>query len=458
MRNDESQSERYLKEGWYGLRNRDASEKDISDEERDKKENELFSGPVWSAFDKNKLGRHALKMALIKMRNQHIKRSIPELVSDIQRKLDICLSGIEKLGQPRKTNQAQFTIVNRIATSYSKRAMGAIDGHYEGLSDDEQFARKQVRDDLDAFQTRMGLSGRYKDFTTSADDAEVIASCASEHEWATKLLKDPTYSWVRSAIHKYRGKEDAGEVNLIVKAQLWQQQISSWKAISSQALDTVERTVDDVNASLFKKACPDDKLRIKIQGWLHDDFQKAVKDAREELQRLLENESAGYLFSLHPLVAVRKQQARDARIQAILNESILKNPEAGHPQVGQIPLKVGIIPSNMVVSSILNENPELAAVLNTHDSLAAYYDVALYRFIDNFALQVVERHLLGPRGPLRLFTSDYVSERLYGEQNATELNNLAGEDPEVAAKRASLEAERASLEASKDRVQAFKFL
>jgi hypothetical protein len=440
------------------LRNRDASEKDISDEERDKRENELFSGPVWSTFDKNKLGRHALKIALIKMRNRHIKQSIPKLISDIQLKLDICLAEIEKLGQPRTTNQAQFTIVNRIAASYSTSASGAIDGHYESLSDDEQFARRRVRENLEAFKTRMSVEGKQKHFNTNEDDAKLIASCSTAYDWAAKLLADPTYAWVRSAIQRYRGNEDPGEVNSIVKTQLWKQQVASWKSIASQALGDIERTVDEVNTSLFEKACADDKLRIKIQTWLHDDFQRAVQGARDELHRLVESERDGILFTLHPMNSSRKHEAQAARIRAILHESIVKNPEAALPQAGPIPLKTGTVPPNMIVDSLLKDNPELVAVLNTHDSLAAYYDVALYRFIDNFALQVVERHLLGPRGPLRLFTSEYVSERLYGEQNAAELYNLAGEDPDVAATRAKLEAERASLEASKNRVQAFKLL
>lgn len=440
------------------MRNRDASERDITDEERDKKENELFSGPVWNAFDKTKLGRHSLKMALIRMRNRHIKRSIPELISEIQSKLDICLEQITQLGQPRTTNQAQFTIVNKIATTYSKIAGSAVDGHYEGISDSKQFARQRVLSDLKAFKDLMEISGGSMHFTTSVEDAELIESCKHENEWADALLADPTYSWVRSAISKYRGKEDAGEVNLIVKSQLWREQISGWEAIAFRALDDVERTIEEVNASLFEKECPDRVLRIRLQTWLHDDFQRAIKNARTELGLLLAGETAGYLFSLQPMMAARRQQANEARIRAILDVQITQNPAAAYLQAGEDPLKVGKVPSNMIVSSILTSNPELIAVLKTHDLLAAYYDVAIYRFIDNVALQVVERHLLGPRGPLRLFTSDYVTEKLYGEENAAALNDLAGEDPDVAAKRAKLEAERASLEASKKRVQAFKLL
>lgn len=458
LRNDNSQSERYLEEGWYGLRNRDASEKDITDEERDKKENELFAGPVWNAFDKSKLGRHALRAALIRMRNRHIKQSIPELISEIQSKLNACLGQIEQLGQPRTTNQAQFTIVNKIATTYSTIARGAVEGYYEGISDSKQFARQRIRAELKSFKDEMDASGKTRPFNTSDQDAKLVAPCTTDNEWARALLLDPTYSWVRSAIQEYRGKEDAGEVNPIVKSQLWREQTSGWKMIAFNALERAERTIDEVNVSLFEKICPDVRLRVKLQSWLYDDFQEAIRDARAELKGLLESETAGYLYSFHPVMEFMKHQNRQSRIRAILQVQIVKDPETPTHRAGNVPLKVGTITSEVLVSSILTNDAELVAVLNTHDSLAAYYDVAMYRFIDNFALQVVERHLLGPRGPLRLFNSDYVIERLYGEQNAAALNELAGEDPDVAAKRVKLEAERASLEASKKRVQAFKLL
>ena len=117
-----------------------------------------------------------------------------------------------------------------------------------------------------------------------------------------------------------------------------------------------------------------------------------------------------------------------------------------------------IISAHFLVNSLIYQNPELVGVLNTHDSLAAYYDVALYRFIDNFALQVVERHLLGPEGPLRLFDSQYVTKRLYGEENRAVLEELAAEEPAVAARREKLGLERRSLEESRKRVQGIRML
>jgi hypothetical protein len=391
------------------------------------------------------------------MRNRHVKQSISGILGAIQVKLDECNQKIDRLGEPRTDNQAQFTLVNRVAARYSAMAEGALNGHYEILSDEKLFARKLIRDDLEAFQKAMATRGLKVPFSTSVMDAELLID-AGEDQYAEKFMLSPIYKWISSAIRDYRGKEDIGEVNPEVKGQLWKKQTASWQGIASQALDNVEKTIDSVNAVLFQEACPDGRLRPRLQIWLQDEFRKTSAQARVELQHLIDNELHAHLFTLHPNKKAKQNEYHSKRV-AILTARLQKTILAWNgPQALSGETDVKPITSEMIVSSVIYKTPLLAGVFNTHDSLAAYYDVALYRFIDNFALQVVERHLLGPSGPLRLFNPQYVAEKLYGPKNAKALSNLADEDPETAQERAKLEAQRASLEDGKIRVQNFKVL
>lgn len=452
IRND-PKSKHYLREGWYGLRNRQASELEISDEERDKNEKSFFSGQEWASLDPNKLGRHHLKKALIQMRNRHVKQSIPGILGAIQVKLDECNQKIDRLGEPRTDNQAQFTLVNRVAARYSAMAEGALNGHYEILSDEKLFARKLIRDDLEAFQEAMATGGLKVPFSTSDMDTELLVG-ATPDQYDERFMSSPIYAWISSAIKDYRGKEEIGEVNPEVKDQLWKKQTASWQGIASQALDNVEKTIDSVNAVLFQEACPDGRLRPRLQIWLQDGFRKISAQARVELQHLIENELHAHLFTLHPQKKAKQNDFHSSRVSRLTERlNALNGPQA---QPGET--KVKPFTSENIVSSHIYQTPALVGVFNTHDSLAAYYDVALCRFIDNFALQVVERHLLGPSGPLRLFNPQYVAEKLYGPKNAKALSDLADEDPETAQERAKLEAQRASLEDGKIRVQNFKVL
>lgn len=390
------------------------------------------------------------------MRNKHVKRSIPGLLSEIQTKLDLCVTRIAQLGPQRTSNQAQFVLVNQIATRYSKMAEGALDGRYEVVNDEKLFARRLIRSDLKAFHDAMNEGGLKVPFRRSEDDA-AIASGTRVDEWAAKFMSVPTYSWIQEAIESYRAKEDADEVNLPVKTLLWKRQTVSWKDISKSALQKVQETVDSVNAGIFEAACPDKDLRMKLHHWLQEDFAKASRDAKEELQRLLNNEEDASLYTLNPQRHERKQWYQDSRIRAITEMLKTSNPQLYQPLATDPPARVNIS-ADLVIKSILSDNAGLVGILNTHDSLAAYYDIAMHRFVDNFALQVVERHLLGPSGPLRLFTSNYVTCKLYGDEHAVELGELAGEDPSVSERRLELGRERDSLLASLNRVQNFKVL
>jgi hypothetical protein len=441
----------YLKEGWFGLRNRNASETDISDDARDKLEAEFFTGSEWSPH-KERLGRHQLKNALIKMRNRHVKRSIPEMMSEIQVKLDACVSRINQLGEPRTTNQAQFTLVNRIATKYSEMAQGALNGNYKNLKDDTMFARKLIKDDLEAFQMAMARDGLKEQWSTGDSDASITTS--ESEQWPERFKGIPIYNWIDSAIRRNRGKEDVGEINPMVKSQLWKEQTISWKQISEEMLSKVEHTVESVSRALLECACPDPYLRLKLQTWLREDLE-AFDKARDELHLILMNEQEADLFTLHPIKQERKQAYHDKRVNAITEKLKVLNPNIDVCGPSE-PSKLNPVSTKWIVNSIIYKNPELSGILSTHDSLAAYYDIALYRFIDNFALQVVERHLLGRRGPLRLFNSDYVTQKLYGKQNEEKLNELAGEEVVIAQERMELDAKRESLEESKKRVQSFK--
>jgi hypothetical protein len=63
----------------------------------------------------------------------------------------------------------------------------------------------------------------------------------------------------------------------------------------------------------------------------------------------------------------------------------------------------------------------------------AYWRIVLPRFIDNVIIQVVERHLLGRKGPLRLFNRHWINHL-----SDDELKDLVGEDEVTVNKRKAI--------------------
>lgn len=78
-------------------------------------------------------------------------------------------------------------------------------------------------------------------------------------------------------------------------------------------------------------------------------------------------------------------------------------------------------------------------IFHVRKRLELYYMIANNRFIDNVAMQVIERHGLGPKCPLLAFDTDF-SSNLSDE----DLERIAGEDESVTRMRERLNKDRSS--------------
>jgi hypothetical protein len=75
------------------------------------------------------------------------------------------------------------------------------------------------------------------------------------------------------------------------------------------------------------------------------------------------------------------------------------------------------------MTSVAHLSNEASAIYDIHDSLKAYYKVALKRFIDNVCQQVIERNFLGPDGPVNIFKPEFV-----GNLADSDLASITAED------------------------------
>jgi hypothetical protein len=174
----------------------------------------------------------------------------------------------------------------------------------------------------------------------------------------------------------------------------------------------------------FEKACPEDNLRANTQRWLAEDLQKAAQIARDELHRIVSDEST-IMWTLSPQRLGHVQELHDNRIKD-MSEKLLEM--TGGYDAAAIEAKI---------KRWLANHPDMIAIFETHDDLVAYYEVAMTRFIDNVGLQVIERILLGRKGPLMIFTPGHVVRTLGRDEE--QLRRLAGESEDKIARRKDLE-------------------
>lgn len=119
-----------LKLGWHVLRNRDERDEGSSHDARDKKEAEFFQSGAWSRVYSKDKGIDELRKKLSKVLVSHIKRSLPSLISDIEKHLAQKREVLARLGKPRCNPSDLRTYMHDIASAFQGLVQDAVRGDY----------------------------------------------------------------------------------------------------------------------------------------------------------------------------------------------------------------------------------------------------------------------------------------------------------------------------------------
>ncbi|KAI9647787.1 hypothetical protein NHQ30_004175 [Ciborinia camelliae] len=433
IRNDESDAgfDRCLSYGWFGLRNLSPAERRAHGDQsvRDEKEEALFSQKPWTDLERpEKLGIKNLKAALTRMHNDHVTRSIPELIPEIQARLNKVKNRIEGLGSPRTTPESQINCLVKLATKYYSYAADAIDGNNDRLPCycKEVKIRRIFRDELEDFRDRM-----HSDYQERFNCTRPAFGLDSDDEktWERSILKNAYLAEIQKCIMDNRGKE-MDEVNTAVLRGLWAERTPKWKVQTQITIQNCIASIDQAVEALLVAICEEDSLRNNIKMWLAEDTTAIFKNANDELDRLLHDERSGLIVTLNKWRVHQLQKLRDDRIKHMVD--ILERMSRRDRAVSENQIKAWF-----------SKHKGIEAIFTTHDKLASYYEIGMLRFVDNVCHQVCERHLLGDKSPLRTFAPDLVTRKFQGDEEG--LRRIAGEDKNQLAQREQLEEQRALL-------------
>jgi ABC-type phosphate transport system auxiliary subunit len=162
---------------------------------------------------------------------------------------------------------------------------------------------------------------------------------------------------------------------------------------------------------------------------------KAFNDAEAELNNILKDRD--FIDSWNPQLEIFRQQFQRLRIERQVKLQLAQQKKA--PATEAEPPEASSDQVSARELFYFNNKK----VYEVHDWLFAYWKVAYPRFVDNIIIQVVERHLLGSNGPLRLFDRKWIFD-LEDE----ELEELVGENEETRAARKELKERLAGLKSA----------
>lgn len=419
-----------LNHGWFVVRNR--STQDITEgvtlEERDVKERDFFSKAPWKSLASDRVGITALKKFLRALLEDHVKKEFPNLLKEMNALIEAAEKELEVLGPCRETPDEQRRILLKLSTEYQNIAINGILGNYrDDFFDkiDKHKLRMLVANRNDDFNHNMVHEGHRMDFE-DVDAAEDIPNTETD-------MCDPTsiYYHIRELYYASRGCELPGMVNPITVQNLFKWQSESWGKFSEQHVDKIKVITNDFIAGLLKHVCPEQDLELRLRSRLDPLIEKAYSRAEDELRSILKSEREGVLLTLDSSYAEVLQEARKKRTMFALKAVQLSTAAAKNDQDQQ---RINEDYLKAILAAVAPSN-EVQNINDIHDILAAYYYVARKRFVDNVALQVVERHFLSrdEGGPARCFSPQWV-----GGLSVDELEMIAGEDKAVSNRRAVL--------------------
>ncbi|KAF7587219.1 hypothetical protein BBP40_007532 [Aspergillus hancockii] len=443
----------HLDHGWFGLRNRIPAEAHITDEERDEREISEFAQEAWEAVAKDRTGIRSLMTYVDKERRSQIQSEIPHIMAEIRQKLQHCKSDLDKLGEARDTLQAQRYFVLRFCNEMQKMAVATLRGQYQDVPspDPRIMLRYKVQRRLDQFYEEIVNPNTIPiPFTNYRKDLETLSSNSSDPNVWEELLKNAPgiYSTIYKEAKISEGCSLPGSIHPEVEEKIFRKQSTHWEGIARSFVEDVKELVKNCHDVLLRIAVPNSKVRLEVSHLIGKTLEEWNRDADTALRELVEDHQTRPMVTRNPaLIAdtIINDRQRGEILLSGKARTTQSLPHAGNGDLEDTPHENGLRPQ--FISTMLSQ------VLFVRARLESYYAIALYRFVDNVAMQVVERHVLGPKCPVRAISAESL-----GKLDDEQLNTVAGENEADIRLRVRLERVRSRYEKALERWERLRAL
>ncbi|KAJ9145013.1 Interferon-induced GTP-binding protein Mx [Pleurostoma richardsiae] len=419
--------------GWHVLRNRSHTTAEDTAEERDEREAGFFADSVWGQhLEASQLGVAPLRDRLRKILWQQIKEGLPGVKSDVQAGIKECEGRLEQLGRPRTTAREKHTYLQRISSRLTKLVRAAIDGVYA-----DAFFESRQEDVLDRrlrANVQLILAQYADEMRTDGHAREVVEDGETPQRSARSayVMRAAYLDEVRDLMVKCRGRELPGTFNPLVVGDLFSQQCNPWEAITQDLVERIHDAAANTLNKLVSEICDSNTQTRLMTGH--------VQPALHELRKALKAKVGEFLaphLSIHPITyndylteSVQKIQLErhtrefDRVTLDVVQETAESATKGFHDDIDLRRLLQGL--KAVTAPDVEADTASLAA-----DVAAAYYKIALKKFIDDVSVNAVETRLV-QRLP------DVFSPNVVWDLSDEAVERLGSEDESTVAERAGL--------------------
>ncbi|TEA13622.1 Interferon-induced GTP-binding protein MxE [Colletotrichum sidae] len=378
--------------GWHALRNRAESEEDLGP--RDAVEDAFFESSAWSSIPVANRGITTLRTKLGRLLLDHVKKSLPSVLDDIQDKLSRRELELKRLGQPRPTPRDMRAYLVEIAEKFQRLFLTVSGAAQRVVQYPFQPQQQAPCSDF--------LKGYYEAYSRASPPPKVITwselSAELEHQAAAN-----------------QGTELPGFINMNLIIQLFQKQAQPWQRIAETHLKLVtgvaESFVEEALEHTVGRPGSDSTTGAILSYFVGPFFQGKERLLADKLEELLRPFKEGFAFPLdsefHEALEMSKADKKAASVLGTLP------PKSQEKILFSVPTKREFSTDRVV------------------ETMQIFYDMALRTFTENLFNLAVESCLV--QDLPAIFTPKMVSS-----VSDEKLAELAAETEEVLARRRKL--------------------
>ncbi|KAM3550575.1 hypothetical protein MY1884_008184 [Beauveria asiatica] len=381
--------------GWHVLRNRDTEAEDWTFDQRDAAELQFLSSGAWAGLSPKNLGIKPLRDRLSDVLVRQIVSELPNLIEEIGQLSAQCQKRLDKLGLPRETIFEQRMYLIQISQSFQAMLRATTDGTYNdpyfgdamSLTGYQKRTRAVVQNLNRAFAQEMAHKGRRYKVVANVNDAT--------SESSELLTRDDYIQKIVLIIQRGRGKELPGMFNPMVVTELFKELSSPWSKIAESHIQKVWEAVRLSLSHLVTHIADSTTVKAILTCVFEPKLDSLRQTLQEKLSGLLKPHQSGHPITYNHYFTATLQEIRrerdKSRVMALLTEVFGRISLSKKTKVDQ-----SVDFGSVVDRLVLPQEPDMDhfSACEALDFLDAYYKVALKRFVDDVAVEVIEACLL----------------------------------------------------------------
>ncbi|KAG8158786.1 hypothetical protein KVR01_011229 [Diaporthe batatas] len=390
-----------LRLGWHVLLNLDSEEESFSLSKRNLKEDEFFSKGSWLHVPSHLLGIANLKPRLSDVLMKQIYSELPSVVQEIESKLEDCRKNLELMGPRRESKDEQQKYLLGVSMDFQKLVKAAIDGVYndaffEGALSDRGYSqrlRAVVQNSNQEFSKHLLVHGSYRYIVKEINGDVYLADLER-----LQVTRDEFITHIQTLMSRTRGRELPGTFSPMIVEELFREQCCLWKGILSGHVRTVARAARMLLTLASEHIADGATSQHIMREIIEPDLERIIKDMELKANELMEPHRQWHPVTYNHYFTETIQKVRNERREAHLRRVLASHLGISQSDMGSSASYVQCtVNGPALIKALANDDePDMDrfAASQALDCLEAYYKVALKRFIDDVAVELVEGKLL----------------------------------------------------------------